>query len=76
MIGIQRILLLICTMTKHKCALYNLKAKWEDEPNDQGVVFPRQPGAHSQNPRWVMGGLDWDMFSRSNISPSLSMGHD
>lgn len=51
---------------KHKYALYGLKAKWEDEPSDQRVAFPRQLEPTTQGQFRV--GL--------KLSISRGMGHD
>jgi len=41
---------------EHKYALYGLKAKWEDEPSDQRVAFPRQlePTLETQGGWWAV----------------------
>jgi len=51
--------IIICSMThspEHKYALYGLKAKWEDEPSDQRVAFPRQlePTLETQGGWWAV----------------------
>lgn len=37
----------------HNCALKDLKAKWDDEPNDQGLVFQRQHRSPPPKPMWA-----------------------